>query len=107
MINTVACEYLNTIDNITFWHINVSIYATAVTIKQELNDLKEINRNINANNISPRWMIELEDSIHRMRKGIGPIHTLINCKKSSTFTAHQLSLKVKFQKKYGNPKQVH
>ena len=46
-------------------------------------------------------MIKFEDSINRMRKEIGQIHTLINCKKSNTFTAH---LKNKFQKKYGNTK---
>ena len=103
-INTVAREYLNSIDNITFWDINVSIYTTAVTIKQELNDLKEINRNMNAKNTSPRWMIKFEDSINRMRKEIGQIHTLIICKKSNTFTAHQLSVKRKFQKKNGNTK---
>ena len=40
----------------------------------------------------------------RMRKEIGQIHTLIICKKSNTFMAHQLSLKNKFQKKYGNSK---
>ena len=103
-INTVAREYLANIDNITFWDINVSIYTTAVTIKQDLNDLKEINRNINAYNTSPRWMIKFEDYINRMRKEIGQIHTLINCIKSNTFTAHQLSLKYKFQKKYSNTK---
>ena len=81
-INIVAREYLTIIDNITFWDINLSIYTAAVTIKQELKDLKEINRNINAKNTSPRWVIKLEDSINRMRKEIGQIHTLINCKKS-------------------------
>ena len=103
-INAVAREYLANIDNITFWDINVSMYTTAITIKQDLNDLKEINRNINAYNTSPRWMIKFEDSINRMRKEIGQIHMLINCKKSNTFTAHQPSLKNKFQKKYGNTK---
>ena len=49
-------------------------------------------------------MIKFEDSINGMRKDIGQIHTLINCKKSNTFTAHQLSLKHKFQEKYGNTK---
>ena len=50
-INTVAREHLANTDNITFWDINDSIYSTAVTRKQDLNDLKEINRNINAYNI--------------------------------------------------------
>ena len=63
-----------------------------------------LNRYINSYDTSPRWMIKFEDSINRMRKEIGQIHTLINCKKSNTFTAHQLSLKNKFQKKYGNTK---
>ena len=103
-INTVAREHLDNIDNITFWDIDVSIYTTAVTIKQALNDLKEINCNINAYNTSPRWMIKFEDPINRMRNEIGQIHAFINCKKSNTFTAHQLSLKNKFQKKYGNTK---
>ena len=43
-INTVAREHLANVDNITFWDINVNIYTTGVTIKQDLNDLKEINR---------------------------------------------------------------
>ena len=51
-INSVAHGHLPNIDNITFWVINISIYTTAVTIKQELIDLKEINCNINANNTS-------------------------------------------------------
>ena len=59
---------------------------------------------MNAKNTSPRWMIKFEDSINRTRKEIGQIHTLINCKKSNTLTAHQLSVKHKFQKKYGNNK---
>ena len=70
-INTVAREYLANIDNITFWDIKVSIYTTAVTIKQDLNDLKEIYRNINAYNTSPGWMIKFEDSINGMRKEVG------------------------------------
>ena len=49
-------------------------------------------------------MIKFEDSINRMRKEIGQIHTLINCIKSNTLTSHQLSLKYKFQKKYSNTK---
>ena len=104
VINTLAREYLTNIDNIIFWDINVSIYATAVTIKQELNDLKKINGNLNTNITCPRWMIKFEDSIDRMRKEIGQIHTLINCKKYNTFIEHQLSLKNKFQNKYGNTK---
>ena len=47
-------------------------------------------------------MIKFEDFINCMRKEIGQIHTLISCKKPNTFTAHQLSLKSKFQEKYGN-----
>ena len=92
-INSVAHEHLTNIDNITFWVINISVYTTAVTIKQELIVLKEINCKINANNTSPGWMIKLEDSINRMRKKIGQIYTLVNSKKSNTLTAHQLSLK--------------
>ena len=47
-INTVACEYLANIDNITFCNINVSIYTTSVTVKQDLNDFKKINRYISS-----------------------------------------------------------
>jgi len=49
-------------------------------------------------------MIKFEDSINRMRREIGQIHTLIKCKYSNTFTDHQLNIKNKFQKKYGNTK---
>ena len=53
-IKTLAREHLANIDNITFWDINVSIYTTVVTIKQDQNDLKEINRNVNVYKTSPR-----------------------------------------------------
>ena len=106
-INTVALEYLTNIDNITFWDLNVSIYTSDVTITQELNDLKEINCNLNAKNTSPRWMIKSEDSINRMRKEIGQIYTLINCKNSNTFTSHHLTLKTNFKRNMAIPKHVH
>ena len=53
-IKTLAREHLANIDNITFWDINVSIYTTVVTIKQDQNNLKEINRNVNVYKTSPR-----------------------------------------------------
>ena len=52
--------------------------------------------------------VKFEDFMNRMRKQICFfiffIHTLINCKKSNTFTTHQDRLKNKFQKKYDNTK---
>ena len=43
-INTVANRHLQNIDDVTFWEINVTLYAAAVSVKQYSNDFKQIER---------------------------------------------------------------
>ena len=50
----------------------------------------------------PEWMNSIEREIKVLRKKIGQLTTLINCKNNSNFTNHQKEIKQKFYKKYGN-----
>ena len=52
-INTVANRHLQNIDDVTFWEINVTLYTAAVTVKQYINDLKQIEREPIRKNSAP------------------------------------------------------
>ena len=67
-INTVAKRQLQNIDDVTFWEINVTLYAAAVSAKQYTNDLKQIEREPIRKNSAPGWIKQLEHSIERIRR---------------------------------------
>ena len=46
----------------------------------------------------------IEAKILRLRRTIGHLTTIINCKKTGIFTNHQKNLKERYYKKYGNTK---
>ena len=48
-INTVANRHLQNIYGVTFWEINLTLYAAAVSVKQYTNNLKQTEREPNAN----------------------------------------------------------
>ena len=52
----------------------------------------------------PEWMNSIEREIKALRKKIGQLTTLINCKNNGNFTNHQKEIKQKFYNKYGNTK---
>ena len=62
-INTVANRHLQSIDGVTFWEINVTLYAAVASVKQYNNDLKQIERKPIGKNSAPCWIKQLEHSI--------------------------------------------
>ena len=50
----------------------------------------------------PEWMNSIEREIKALRKKIGQLTTLINCKNNGNFTNHQKEIKQKFYKNNGN-----
>ena len=101
-INTVANRHLQNIDDVTFWEINVTLYAAAVSVKQYTDDLKQIKYEPIRKNSAPGWIKKLEHSIERIRKEIAQLNVMIECKKTNTYSKHQLKLKQVFTKRYGD-----
>ena len=101
-INNVANRHLQNIDDVTFWEINVTLYAAAISVKQYTNDLKQIEHKPIRKNSAPGWIKQLEDSTERIRKEIAQLNVVIECKKTSTYSKHQLKLKQVFTKRYGD-----
>ena len=52
--------------------------------------------------MEPKWIIDLENSIAKIRKLIAYTNVIIKCKNENKFTKHQLMLKSKLQKKFGS-----
>ena len=50
----------------------------------------------------PKWLNTIESKITALRKKIGQLTTLINCKNIGNFSNHKKEIKQKFYKKYGN-----
>ena len=92
-INTVANRHLQSIDGVTFWEINVTLYAAVASVKQYTNDLKQIERKPIRKNSAPCWIKQLEHSIERIRKEIAQLNVMVECKKTNTYSKHQLKLK--------------
>ena len=92
-INTVANRHLQSIDGVTFWEINVTLYAAVASVKQYTNDLKQIERRPIGKNSAPCWIKQLEHSIERIRKEIAQLNVMVECKKTNTYSKHQLKLK--------------
>ena len=67
-INNIANRHLQNIDDVTFWEINVTSYAAAISVKQYTNDLKQIEREPIRKNSAPGWIKQLEHSIERIRR---------------------------------------
>ena len=101
-INTVANRHLQSIDGVTFWEINVTLYAAVASVKQYTNDLKQIERKPIGKNSAPCWIKQLEHSIERIRKEIAQLNVMVECKKTNTYSKHQLKLKQVFTKCYGD-----
>ena len=81
--------------------INALLYMSALTAKEHLNNLKEISKQ-RPKKTESKWLNNIESKISALRKKIGELTTLINCKISGNFTNHQKEIKEMFHKRYGN-----
>ena len=88
-----------------FFDINILLYTAAVTTNEHKSYLKEnTNQCLKKYNLQI-WITNIENKINNLRKTIGQLTTVINCKKTERFTKHQKTLGENFRKKYGNTKQ--
>ena len=73
---------------LTFWEINVTLYAAAVSVKEHTNDLKQKEREPIRKNSAPGWIKQLEHSIEGIRKEIAQLNVMIECKKTNTYNTN-------------------
>ena len=74
----------------------------AVSVKQYTNELKQLERKTIRKNSAPGWIKQLEHSNERIQKEIAQLNVMIECKKTNTYSKHQLKLKQLFTKRYGD-----
>ena len=104
-IDFTSRNKLNELIKPNFFDINVLLHTAAVTSNEHKGDLKE-NTNLRPKTYNPpKWITDIENKINNLRKTIGQLTTVINCKKTERFTKHQNTLRENFRKKYGNTKQ--
>ena len=89
----------------SLWFINVIQYAAIVTILDRSNLLKYF-KNIVENKRTPNWKIHLEEKINNIRRKISFITLIANSQNCCVeSTKHQLTIKAKMKRWYGNTKQ--
>ena len=92
-------------DRITLWLINVMQYAAIITLLDRYNLLKD-RKNVVKNIRTPNWQKFLEEKINNIRRKISFITLITTSQNSSTqLTKHQLTIRSKLKRWYGNTKQ--
>ena len=98
VMDFLASKTITEIREPSYFKINALLYTSAVTAKEHLNDLKKIPKQ-RLKKAPPKWLDSIESKITALRKKIGQLTTLINCKNTDNFTNHQKEIKQKFYNK--------
>ena len=88
VIDFLASNTIKAIREPSQFDINALLYTSAVSTKKRLNDLKEIPKQ-HLKKVPLKWLNIIESKITALRKKIGQLATLINCKNTGNFTNHQ------------------
>ena len=89
VIDFISINKLNELIKPNFFDINVLLYTAAVTANEHMGDLKEKANQRPKTYNPPKWITNIENKINNLRKTIGQLTTVINCKKTERFTKHQ------------------
>ena len=94
VIDQLAKQKLSQIENSTYLDKNIA----AVTTKEYLNDLSENYPEKTVKAKVPQWITNIKEKILQLRRTIGYLTTINNCKKTGIFTNHQKNLVVQQHK---------
>ena len=89
-------------DGLSLWDLNVICYTSAVTILDNLGQLKTKKNTYTYR--KPGWQIQAETRISSMRKKLSPIDVVQKCETNDSYTKHQHNIQRKLQKWYGSSK---
>ena len=98
IVNEIISEYLTELSEakeITCWHVDVTLYSTAITLLERHGKLKEKKQQRNKYE-KPGWKIQFEARISAIRKKLSQIDVVQN-----HFTKHQKSIEDRLKKKHG------
>ena len=95
--DSIVQEHITSLNNVSLWDINCSIYSMAISCKQLNGDIDVINDQ-QIKKEEPKWIMNLKNSIEKIWKLIAHTKVVIQCKKENHYTKHQENLKIKFQK---------
>ena len=103
--NEITSTHLQSIENISLREINCTIYSIAISCKEIMDDITTPKQeNTNRKQEKPKWIVNLENNIERIRTEIAHVQVIINCKKKGKFTKRQNTILHRLTKKYGNTK---
>ena len=95
--DSIVQEHITSLNNVSLWDINCSIYSMEISCKQLNGDIDVIN-NQRIKKEEPKWIMNLKNSIEKIRKLIAHTKVVIQCKKENHYMKHQEHLKIKLQK---------
>ena len=106
-INRIISTFMDdNADTIDLWQLNVIQYCGIVTLLDHKGVLKE-RKHFACESKKPAWRSVMEERINNIRRKISFIMVIVNGRRDSTeFTPHQLTIKAKLKRWYGNTKQT-
>ena len=109
-INEVILEHINQKERNELYSphlidINNFVYAAAISVNQYLGQLTEKKQKFDEKKSEyPKWITNIQTSIDKMRRTMGHILTILDCKQTNQYTMKQLRIKDRLKKKFGNLK---
>ena len=91
---------LNEVKGITYWHVDVTLYSTAITLLERHGKLKEKEKQ-KIKYEKPGLQIQFEVRISAIRKKLSQIDVVQKYKSENHFTKHQKMIEDRLKKKYG------
>ena len=86
----------------TYEDINSLIYSSAVTLKEHLGKRSTKVADSKPEDTEPKWLIQLNERINRLRRDITHIGVVLECKQNNHFTNNQIKIQQRLRRKFGN-----
>ena len=84
--NEITSTHLQSIENISLREINCTIYSIAISCKEIMDDITTPKQeNTNRKEEKPKWNVNLENNIERIRTEIAHVQVNIDCKKREVY----------------------
>ena len=83
----IVKENLLWINNLMLWDIKCTLYCITISCKELNNDVNETVTTIKKSE-QPKWLLNITNSIARIRKLIAHVNIVIQCKKEEKFSKH-------------------
>ena len=101
----ITSTHLQSIESISLREINGTIYSIAISCKEIMDDITTLKQeNTNWKHEKPKWNVNLENNIERIRTEIAHVQVIIICKNKGKLKKHQNTMFSWLTKNHGNTK---